>query len=40
MAISSNWTKAEFIEDEPGLWEVFGAVPGAITTVTGLDNCV
>ena len=32
--------KPEFIKNEPSLWEAFGAVGGAITTVTGLDNCV
>jgi|GEM_PF-1938495 hypothetical protein len=32
--------RPEFIKNEPSLWEVFGTVGGAITTVTGLDNCV
>lgn len=32
--------RPEFIENELSLWEVFGTVGGAITTVTGLDNCV
>ena len=30
----------DFIKTSPTLWEMFGKVSAAISTITGLDNCV